>query len=114
MIRAGSVTVPTKRRTFFRRGMDFPQIRASGDPGKQKGHPATWAAFFFQGRIVPTEAKSRQNFPGKEYEPKNRSVKQFLGNKCLCFQSFTQSINIEGKCINLRRIALITVVSRYF
>jgi hypothetical protein len=41
---------------------------------------------FFQGRIVPTEGKVRQNFLAKSYEPKNRGVKRFLLNKCLCFQ----------------------------
>jgi hypothetical protein len=53
---------------------------------KRKGHPATGRPLL-QGRIVPTEAcKFRQNFLGKSYEPKNRGVKRFLGNKYLYFQ----------------------------
>jgi hypothetical protein len=41
----------------------------------------------FQGRIVPTEfKKSHQNFLAKSYWALKGSVKEFLENKCLCFQ----------------------------
>jgi hypothetical protein len=36
---------------------------------------------FLQGRIVPTEVKSRQNFLAKSYGAKMGGVKQFLRNK---------------------------------
>ncbi len=58
---------------------------------------------FFQGRIVPTEAKFRQNFLPKSYEPKNRGVKRFLGNKCHCFQSLTKWVNTRQNCTKLRQ-----------
>jgi hypothetical protein len=42
---------------------------------------------FFQGRIVPTEfEKDHQNFLAKSYWPAKGSVKEFLENRCLCFQ----------------------------
>ena len=44
----------------------------------------------FQGRIVLTEGKFRQNFLAKSYEPKKGGVKEFLDNKGLCFQQFTK------------------------
>ena len=37
--------------------------------------------------------KGRQNFLAKSYWPKNRSVKEFLGNKYICFQWFTRCVN---------------------
>jgi hypothetical protein len=33
---------------------------------------------------------NRQNFLAKSYEPKKQGVKEFLGNKYLCFQSITE------------------------
>src|SRR5580700_7358233 len=46
--------------------------------------PGNRAAFSFQGRIVPTEAKDPvKTFWSKSYEPKKQGVKQFLVNKCL-------------------------------
>jgi hypothetical protein len=52
--------------------------------GQTKKPPGNRAAFSFQGRIVPTEAKdSVKTFWTKSYEPKKQGVKQFLGNKCL-------------------------------
>jgi hypothetical protein len=51
---------------------------------KTKRPPGNRAAFSFQGRIVPTEAKDPvKTFWTKSYEPKKQGVKQFLGNKCL-------------------------------
>jgi hypothetical protein len=48
----------------------------------------------FQGRIVPTEfKKSHQNFLAKSYWALKGSVKEFLENKCLCFQQFSNLIN---------------------
>jgi hypothetical protein len=52
---------------------------------KRKDRPAK-GGLSFQGRIVPTEVKGRQNFLAKSYGPKNRSVKGFLANKYFCFQ----------------------------
>jgi hypothetical protein len=41
----------------------------------------------FQGRIVPTEfRKDHQNFLAKSYWAAKGSVKEFLENKCFCFQ----------------------------
>jgi hypothetical protein len=41
----------------------------------------------FQGRIVPTEfRKDHQNFLAKSYWAAKGSVKEFLDNKCFCFQ----------------------------
>jgi hypothetical protein len=41
----------------------------------------------FQGRIVPTEfKKDHQNFLAKSYWAAKGSVKEFLENKCICFQ----------------------------
>jgi len=57
---------------------------------------------FSQGRIVPTEAKTRQNFLAKSYESKKGSVKKFLGNKYVYFQLFTKKVNSHGKCLILR------------
>jgi hypothetical protein len=49
---------------------------------------------FFQGRIVPTEVqKDHQNFLAKSYWAAKASVKEFLQNKCLCFQQFNYFIN---------------------
>jgi hypothetical protein len=52
--------------------------------------PGNRAAFSFQGRIVPTEAKDPvKTFWSKSYEPKKQGVKQFLTNKHLLFQQLT-------------------------
>src|ERR1700740_2351015 len=56
-------------------------------PPRQKG------GLFFQGRIVLTEGKVRQNFLAKSYGPKKGGVKEILDNKCLCFQSLTKASN---------------------
>ena len=49
---------------------------------------------FFQGRIVLTEfSKDHQNFLAKSYWAVKGSVKEFLENKHLCFQSFNNLIN---------------------
>jgi hypothetical protein len=81
---------------------------------KTKRPPGNWVASSFQGRIVLTEGKVRQNFLTKSYEPKNRGVKRFLLNKHLCFQWFTKNVNSLRKCIKMRQFALWKVVSRYF
>jgi hypothetical protein len=58
--------------------------RSSHTNRKTKKPPGNRAAFSFQGRIVPTEAKDPvKTFWTKSYEPKKQGVKQFLGNKCL-------------------------------
>ena len=49
-----------------------------------------------QGRIVPTEVKSRQNFLAKSYEAKIGGVKKFLGNKQLYFQRVMKIVNYAG------------------
>ena len=41
---------------------------------------------FFQGRIVLTEGKVRQNFLAKSYGSKKGGVKGFFNIKCLIFQ----------------------------
>ena len=91
----------------FRREFPLPsEIDYEDLAYKRKGHPATGRPLL-QGRIVPTEAcKFRQNFLPKSYEPKNRGVKRFLGNKCLCFQWFTKSVNTAEECSKMRQIAL--------
>jgi hypothetical protein len=72
-----------------------------GSNGKRP--PGNRAAFFFQGRIVLTEGKVRQNFLAKSYEPKKGGVKGFFDNKCLSFQLFTKSGNIAQNCSILRQ-----------
>jgi hypothetical protein len=63
----------------------FPLRSQCGSAIEQtKRPPGNRAAFSFQGRIVPTEAKDPvKTFWTKSYEPKKQGVKQFLGNKCL-------------------------------
>ena len=41
---------------------------------------------FFQGRIVLTEGKFRQNFLAKSYEPKKQGVKEIFHNERLYYQ----------------------------
>jgi hypothetical protein len=65
-------------------------------PPRQKG------GLFFQGRIVLTEGKVRQNFLAKSYGPKKGGVKEILDNKCLCFQSLTKACNNPVKRIKMR------------
>jgi hypothetical protein len=52
---------------------------------EQKGHPGKGVAFSFR-ENSSNGAKIRQNFLAKSYEPKKGGVKEFLGNKYLCFQ----------------------------
>jgi hypothetical protein len=52
-----------------------------------KRPPWQWAAFSFR-ENSSNGAKNRQNFLAKSYEPKKGGVKEFLGNKYLCFQWF--------------------------
>jgi len=54
-------------------------------PLEQKGHPGKGVAFSFR-ENSSNGAKIRQNFLAKSYEPKKGGVKEFLGNKYLCFQ----------------------------
>src|SRR5581483_4375321 len=101
----GPTSIYTKigpiRSVELRRAQQWPRPAC-----KRKGHPATGRPLL-QGRIVPTEAsKFRQNFLRKSYEPKNGGVKRFLGNKCLCLQSFTKSVNIAAECCKMRKIRL--------
>ena len=69
---------------------------------ERKRPPGNRAASSFQGRIVLTEGKVRQNFLAKSYEPKKGGVKEILDNKCLCFQLFTNEANNRGKRIKMR------------
>jgi hypothetical protein len=69
-----------------------------------KRPPGNRAAFSFQGRIVPTEAKnSVKTFWTKSYGPKKEGVKQFLVNKCLYFQLVTDSINMWEEWLKMRQ-----------
>jgi hypothetical protein len=61
-----------------------------------KRPPGNWVASSLQGRIVLTEGKVRQNFLAKSYEPKKQSVKGFLDNKRLCFQSLRKIGNTQS------------------
>src|ERR1700751_5433311 len=94
MIRILCAGVPYKRRA---------RSRLVTQERKRKGHPATWAASSSRENSSNGRSKSRQNFLAKSYESKNRGVKQFLGNKCLCFQSVSESINSAPKCSILRQ-----------
>jgi hypothetical protein len=69
---------------------------------KTKRPPRQKGGLFFQGRIVLTEGKVRQNFLAKSYGPKKGGVKEILDNKCLCFQLFTKEANNRGKRIKMR------------
>ncbi len=63
-----------------------------------KRPPGNWAVSSFQGRIVPTEVRiNHQNFLAKSYGSRKGSVKEFLHNKCFCFQQLIQFINIPSK-----------------
>jgi hypothetical protein len=73
-------------------------------PSKRKSHPGNRVAFSFQGRIVLTEGKVRQNFLAKSYESKKGGVKEILDNKCFCFQHFTKAANSSAKRIILRSL----------
>jgi hypothetical protein len=58
------------------------------DRAKQKGHPATWAASFLQGRIVPTEAKNPvKTFLGKDMSRKTRVSSNFWEINVFVFNS---------------------------
>jgi hypothetical protein len=60
------------------------------------------SGLFFQGRIVLTEGKIRQNFLAKSYGPKKGGVKEILDIKCLCFHYLTKTSNTLEKRIILR------------
>ncbi len=60
--------------------------RATRSSHKMKRLPGNLGSLFFQGRIVLTEIKNRQNFLAKSYESKKGGVKKYLGNKHLSFQ----------------------------
>ena len=51
-----------------------------------KRPPGNLGGLFFQGRIVPTELLTHQNFLPESYEPENRSVKQNFLIKYYYFQ----------------------------
>ena len=68
---------------------------------------------FFQGRIVLTEGKFRQNFLAKSYEPKKQGVKQILDNKCLYFQQLMKGANSLENCSILRLRSQLTVLKRF-
>src|SRR5215831_21143391 len=68
---------------------------------------------FFQGRIVLTEGKFRQNFLAKSYEPKKQGVKQILDNKCLYFQQLMKGANRQENCTILRRPPLPILLKRF-
>src|SRR3981081_4631904 len=105
MIRTHGVGVPSKLRTFLfdrRRTdrlpidhlrIDLLRVDCLGKDGLRNRGKLNKKATRQRGRPPFTREnssnggeKSRQYFLGKEYESKNQSVKQFLGNKCLCFQ----------------------------
>jgi hypothetical protein len=65
--------------------------------GKTKGRPAIWTAFLSRENSPNGGSKSHQNFLAKSYWPLKGSVKEFLQNKCLCFQWFNQLVNIFFK-----------------
>jgi hypothetical protein len=67
-----------------------------------KRPPGNLGGLFFQGRIVLTEGKVRQNFLAKSYGPKKQGVKEIFDNKGLCFQQFKKAYNRTGKRIILR------------
>jgi hypothetical protein len=69
---------------------------------KRKGHPATWAASSSR-ENSSNGVLNRQNFLAKSYEPKKQGVKEFLGNKRLCFQQFAESINRLANCLIVRQ-----------
>src|SRR5690349_14377899 len=69
---------------------------------KTKRPPRQQGGLFFQGRIVLTEGKVRQNFLAKSYGPKKGGVKEILDIKCFCFQLLTKSTNTLEKSIILR------------
>jgi hypothetical protein len=52
---------------------------------KQKGHPALGSLFLTR-ENSSNGVLNRQNFLAKSYESKKGSVKEFFGNKYLCFQ----------------------------
>src|SRR6476660_5564112 len=77
--------------------------RANRKVSKQtKRPPRKKGGLFFQGRIVLTEGKIRQNFLAESYGPKKGGVKEILDIKCLCFQTFTKFNNSDRKRIILR------------
>ena len=84
MVRSAAAIVPYEN-----------SLLADKSAAKTKRPPGNRATFSFQGRIVPTEAKnSVKTFWTKSYGPKKESVKQFLVNKCLCFQLLESCSNI--------------------
>jgi hypothetical protein len=79
--------------------------KGNGDPSeavprkksyKQKGHPATQAAFSSR-ENSSNGGKFRQNFMAESYERKNPCVNKYLGNKYLYFQPLTKKINMAWK-----------------
>ena len=55
--------------------VEYTRINSRTKRTKTNRPPGNVGGLFFQGRIVPTEGKFRQNFLAKSYEPKNRGVK---------------------------------------
>jgi hypothetical protein len=66
---------------------------------------------FFQGRIVLTEGKFRQNFLAKSYGSKNSGVKRFFNIKCLSFQLLINIDNNSGNRIKMRKNRLFLPVT---
>ena len=79
-------------------------LRAWIEPQNEKA-TRQLGGLFFQGRIVLTEGKVRQNFLAKSYGPKKGGVKRFFNIKCLVFQQLIKSNNVSEKCIKMRPMA---------
>jgi hypothetical protein len=56
---------------------------------------------------------NRQNFLAKSYEPKKQGVKEFLGNKRLCFQWFAEGINSPANCLIVRQTLGSAALNRF-
>ena len=75
----------SNRRVVQKRDVTTQQLELTAETEIEKA-TRQLGGLFFQGRIVLTEGKVRQNFLAKSYEPKKGGVKGFLDNKCLYFQ----------------------------
>jgi len=67
---------------------------------------------FFQGRIVLTEGKFRQNFLAKSYGSKKSGVKRILNIKCVSFQQLIKIDNNHSNRIKMRKNKVFAPVTR--
>ncbi len=95
-----------------RTGTENPDL-SSAACGETKRPPRQKGGLLFQGRIVLTEGKVRQNFLAKSYESKKQGVKEILDNKCLCFQCVTNCGNMLRKSIILRPLRTSRALTRH-